>query len=103
MNNRIDLKCGDCLELMKNIPDASIDMVITDPPYSTPVITGFGRKQTKNVADLSLQETYVKTLKKEFERILKPSAPIFMFCDDKYYSSIYRAFYDWKNNGGKSR
>jgi site-specific DNA-methyltransferase (adenine-specific) len=24
---------GDCLELMKDIPDGSIDMVITDPPY----------------------------------------------------------------------
>ena len=26
---------GDCLELMKNIPDGSIDCVITDPPYGT--------------------------------------------------------------------
>ena len=24
---------GDCLELMKQIPDKSIDCVITDPPY----------------------------------------------------------------------
>lgn len=23
---------GDCLELMKNIPDASVDMILTDPP-----------------------------------------------------------------------
>jgi len=26
---------GDCLELMKSIPDNSIDMVLTDPPYGT--------------------------------------------------------------------
>lgn len=26
-------KIGDCLELMKEIPDKSIDLVITDPPY----------------------------------------------------------------------
>lgn len=25
--------CGDCLELMKQIPDKSIDLVLTDPPY----------------------------------------------------------------------
>ena len=25
---------GDCLEEMKNIPDGSIDMVLTDPPYN---------------------------------------------------------------------
>lgn len=29
----IDLKQGDCLELMKEIPDKSIDLVVTDPPY----------------------------------------------------------------------
>lgn len=26
---------GDCLELMKDIPDNSVDMVLTDPPYGT--------------------------------------------------------------------
>jgi len=25
--------CGDCLELLKEIPDKSIDLVLTDPPY----------------------------------------------------------------------
>lgn len=29
----IDLKCGDCLELMKDIPDDGIDLVVTSPPY----------------------------------------------------------------------
>ena len=24
---------GDCLEVMKYIPDGSIDLVLTDPPY----------------------------------------------------------------------
>jgi len=25
--------CGDCLEVMKNIPDKSVDLVLTDPPF----------------------------------------------------------------------
>ena len=29
----IDLRKGDCLEFMKDIPDKSIDLLITDPPY----------------------------------------------------------------------
>ena len=29
----IELWHGDCLELMKNIPDKSIDLIVTDPPY----------------------------------------------------------------------
>jgi len=31
----IKLMQGDCLELMKEIPDGSVDMVLTDPPYGT--------------------------------------------------------------------
>lgn len=30
----IDLRLGDCLDVMRGIPDASIDAVITDPPYN---------------------------------------------------------------------
>jgi site-specific DNA-methyltransferase (adenine-specific) len=29
----IQLYLGDCLEIMKTIPDKSIDLVLTDPPY----------------------------------------------------------------------
>jgi site-specific DNA-methyltransferase (adenine-specific) len=31
----INLMHGDCLEMMKTIPDGSVDMVLTDPPYGT--------------------------------------------------------------------
>lgn len=31
----IDLRQGDCLELLKDIPDGSIDAIICDPPYGT--------------------------------------------------------------------
>lgn len=31
----VQLLQGDCLELMKNIPDGSVDMVLADPPYSS--------------------------------------------------------------------
>ena len=27
------IECGDCLELLKSIPDNSIDLIVTDPPY----------------------------------------------------------------------
>ena len=29
------IECGDCLELMKELPDKSIDMILCDPPYGT--------------------------------------------------------------------
>ena len=33
--NEPKLYCGDCLEVMKNIPDNSINMVFCDLPYGT--------------------------------------------------------------------
>ena len=33
--NQIQIKQGDCLELMKDVPDKSIDMILCDLPYGT--------------------------------------------------------------------
>lgn len=33
--------CGDCLELMKEIPDKSIDLVLTDPPYGINYLSNY--------------------------------------------------------------
>lgn len=35
MKNLFKLLQGDCLEKLKGIPDGSIDMILTDPPYGT--------------------------------------------------------------------
>ena len=35
MKDVLTLLKGDCLERMKEIPDGSVDMVLTDPPYGT--------------------------------------------------------------------
>lgn len=40
MNNKIpppslNLICGECVEQLRNIPDESIDLIVTDPPYKT--------------------------------------------------------------------
>jgi site-specific DNA-methyltransferase (adenine-specific) len=95
----IKIKNGDCLEGIKELADGSVDVVITDPPYSTPVITSFGRKKFKNLADLSVQEFYFKAIKKELERVLKPDGRVFFFCDDKFYPILYSVFYEWLNLG----
>jgi site-specific DNA-methyltransferase (adenine-specific) len=35
MMPKLELLHGDCLEVMKDLPDGSVDMVLTDPPYGT--------------------------------------------------------------------
>ena len=32
---QVDLCNGDCLDILRNIPDNSIDLIVTDPPYPT--------------------------------------------------------------------
>jgi len=36
--------CGDCLDLMREMPDKSVDLVLTDPPY------GIGESNEKNLS-----------------------------------------------------
>lgn len=36
--------CGDCIEVMQQIPDESVDLVITSPPYNLKNSTGNGMK-----------------------------------------------------------
>ena len=54
----IDLQQGDCLELMANIPDHSIDMVLCDLPYGTT------RNKWDKVIDISkIFEKYKQVIK----------------------------------------
>ena len=46
--SEVTLLLGDCLELMKSIPDKSMDAVITDPPY------GIGENNEKNASRVNL-------------------------------------------------
>lgn len=46
----VDLRQGDCLELMKDIPDKSVDLVLTDPPYGKKAdkgTNGFGSAKNR--------------------------------------------------------
>lgn len=84
----IDLKLGDCLELIKEIPHRSIDLVVTDPPYK--LENQGGGFYAKNS---STKRTYLDNLKKinccdfnphNFLNLLKPKMKKFygyFFCN----------------------
>lgn len=59
----IDLRQGDCLELMKDIPDNSIDLVVIDPPYDfMSKHYSFGKTYAGAGAFGTLSRTYHKEL-----------------------------------------
>jgi|SRR5690625_240081 len=73
---------GDCLEIMKDIPDKSIDLVVTDPPYLMNYKTG-RRKYDHRFNDVILgdnDEELIKDYIKECHRILKENTAMYIFC-----------------------
>ena len=58
---------GDCLDLMDNIPDGSVDMVLTDLPYAMTDC-----KWDKHILDFD-------ALWKQWNRVCKPNAPVLLF------------------------
>ena len=42
--------CGDCLDLMREMPDKSVDLVLTDPPYGGILTKKTGNGVLKDIA-----------------------------------------------------
>ena len=82
-----EILLGDCLELMKDIPNESIDMILADLPYGTTackwdVIIPFDK------------------LWEQYERIIKPNGAIVLFGSEPFSSllrtsNLKRYKYDW--------
>jgi len=80
---------GDCLELMKQIEDNSIDCIITDPPYGT--IKGLGGDIEKyKLLSNSTWDEIINPIEmfNECERILKKAGKLILFSQEPYTSKL---------------
>ena len=66
---------GDCLERMKEIPDGSIDLILTDPPYGTTAC------KWDNV--IPFEPMWI-----ELKRIIKPNGAIVLFGSEPFSSLL---------------
>ena len=66
---------GDCLELMKDIPDKSVDMILCDLPYGT----------TKNKWDCVID---LELLWEQYERIIKDNGAIVLTSDGIFTAKL---------------
>jgi len=79
---------GDCFDLIKKMPDNSVDLVITSPPYSD--IVNYGKSvSTKKPDDYC---DWILPLFKEIYRVLKPSGSFILNINDKCENG-YRSTY----------
>lgn len=75
-NENVWLMKGDCLERMKEIPDGSVDLVLTDPPYNN-VKKIYWDSQWGDDENFL---TWFDQITKELDRVCKPTASLFIFC-----------------------
>jgi len=83
----INIFHGDCLEIMKTLPDKSVDMCLTDPPYGTTAC------KWDNVIPF-------EPMWEQLHRIVKPNGAICLFGSEPFssrlrVSNLKRFKYDW--------
>ena len=79
----IEIKFGDCVDLLKEIEDESVDLIVTNPPYGIGYKTSWriekAHRFTSEIAndkDLSILEIVAP----ELHRVLKNDSACFVFC-----------------------
>jgi site-specific DNA-methyltransferase (adenine-specific) len=82
INNMNKIMQGDCLELMKDIPDKSIDMILCDLPYGTTACKW---------------DTIIpfEPLWEQYKRIIKPNGAIVLTASQPFTSALVMSNVDW--------
>ena len=78
MGGQIHLIQGDCLQLMPDIPDESIDMILVDPPYQ--------RTQNKWDSIIPLDKMW-----EQYLRIIKPNGCMAIFADGMFMADLMKS------------
>lgn len=83
--NSVDIRCGDAIELIKSIPDNSINLIVADPPYNL-------GKDYGNNHDLKGFEDYLDFTNEwisEAKRVLTDDGTIYVFMGVRFISYLY--------------
>ena len=99
LTENIKLYQGDCLNIMKDIPDKSIDMVLCDLPYNTSK-----RRTTWNSWDCEID---LEKLWKEYNRIIKDNGVVVLFAQGLFSAQLimsnfknYKYEWIWRKEQG---
>lgn len=80
------ITCGDSYKLIKDLPDKSVDLIVTDPPYDISVDHGsgaFGVEKKLHYAQFTPFSNGIKEeILVEFVRVLK-KINLYIFCSKK--------------------
>lgn len=83
---------GDCVEEMQNLPENSVDAVVTDPPYNFD--KGFMGKDWDNIGSPKQYQEWCMEWGQEALRVLKPGAYLVAFSGTKMYHRLVTGLED---------
>lgn len=75
---------GDCLEVMREMPDSSIDLICTDPPYFKVKADWWDRQWETPSGFLN----WLDSLAEQWQRILKPNGSLYCFASPKMAARV---------------
>lgn len=93
----------DVLELMNQIPDKSVDLIVTDPPYLISYRTNHRKNKQHKFSSVIANDNNPELIKKyikECNRVLKDNTAIYMFCSfDKvdFFKTELEKYFNIKN------
>ncbi len=91
-NGRYTLFHGDCLDILPTLPDNSVDLIVTDPPYFKVKNLEWDRQWAKPADFLE----WLDIVLGEFHRLLKPNGSLYLFASPqmgrKVANTIERRF-----------
>lgn len=88
----------DCLEGLKEIPDHSVDLIVTDPPYflsmghagsKTNAVNSEQLTSNRAFNDLAICTPFYKQLFAEYRRVLKEDGTFYFFTDWRGYAYYF--------------
>lgn len=89
----------DCLEGLKEIPDGSVDLIVTDPPYFLSMGHAGSQTNTRKFSgqlqsnrafnDLAICTPFYKQLFQEYARVLKEDGSFYFFTDWRGYAYYF--------------
>ena len=75
--------CGDCLEIMKQMPDKCVDLMLTDPPYLIGYATNHRKDKDHVFCNAIMNDNnpeLVSAVIRESSRLLKDDSAAYWFC-----------------------
>jgi len=85
----MELKCGDCMDLIKELPANSVDILYSDAPYIPPEHKKTLTNYPRTLSEFAILESFYKTFVKEIDRVLKPDGRIYLYCNSDSYAMFY--------------